>query len=266
MALFHKTIWLAVLLSSAAPAWAEEAKPVVPAEEREASVRTLKPGQIPLPLPRLAPRRKNYDPREEYRMPDFDPAWGLDKKIYDQAAASYEYWSRDLENNRFVAVVDLGQESSARRFYLFDLQANRMDNFLTTHGKNSDPKNDGIGREFSNEEDSLKSSLGQYVTLNAYVGEHGYSLRLRGLDDSNSNAEDRAVVIHSALYVSELNSAAGRSWGCLVLDPIISRAIIDRLKGGALIYVGSSYTPPPKKDSKKEKADGKGTVEVAKGK
>jgi hypothetical protein len=238
----------ALAISGSISVFAEESKPATPAavnDDAEPSVRKLGPGQIPLPLSRLFPRRKDYTARKEYRMPSFDSAWNLNREIYEKASLAYDSWSRDLENNRFVTVVDLGKKSSERRLFIFDLEANREDDLLTSHGKNSDPENDGIADQFSNEEDSLKSSLGNYLTLNSYTGEHGYSLRLRGLDDSNSNAEERAVVMHSAQYVSEISGQAGRSWGCLVLDPIISRATIDRLRGGSLIVVASSAPPPP---------------------
>lgn len=222
------------------------------AEEAEPSVRNLAPGQIPLPLPRRLPRRKDYAKRQEYRMPEFDPAWNLSREVYEKASLAYDYWSRDTEVNRFMTVVDLGKKSTERRFYVFDLEAGRVDELLTTHGKNSDPQNDGVANQFSNEEESLQSSLGTYLTLNPYTGSHGYSLRLRGLEDSNFRAEERAVVIHSATYVSELVGAAGRSWGCFVLDPIIVRATIDRLKGGSLMYVGTSAAIVEKKIEKKK--------------
>ncbi|MGZ3693002.1 MAG: murein L,D-transpeptidase catalytic domain family protein [Bdellovibrionota bacterium] len=245
-------LMLALACLTLSSAFGEEAPTPAPVEA-EPSVRKLAPDQIPLPLPRLLPRRKDYSKRKEYRMPSFDPSWNLSKEIYEKASLAYDYWSRDLENNRFVTVVDLGKKSSERRFFIFDLEANRMDDLLTTHGKGSDPENDGTAEEFSNEEDSLKSSLGNYITLNSYTGQHGYSLRLRGLEDSNSNVEERAIVIHSAPYVSELSGQAGRSWGCLVLDPIIVRATIDRLKSGSLIVVESSAPPPPPKKKIEEK-------------
>ena len=35
---------------------------------------------------------------------------------------------------------------------------------------------------FSNKPESLQSSLGFYITQNTYIGEHGLSLRMKGLE------------------------------------------------------------------------------------
>lgn len=216
-----------------------------PEDEKEpVAVEAEKP-LIPLPVARPLPRRQNYSRRREFRMPPFDPSWGLNQEIYEKAVRTYNQFARDFENNRFVTVVDLGIKSTERRFFLFDLLAHRVDDFRTTHGRKSDPKQKGVAENFSNEENSLQSSLGNYLTLNSYTGEHGYSLRLRGMNDTNSNVEKRAIVIHPAPYVSELAQEAGRSWGCLALDPTITRAIINRIRGGSLLVVDSSYVPEP---------------------
>lgn len=47
------------------------------------------------------------------------------------------------------------------------------------------------------------SSLGIYRCAETYEGKHGYSMRLDGLEPTNSLARERAIVIHSADYVSE---------------------------------------------------------------
>lgn len=246
MGIRHSALCLLLFALLPAVTLADEAQPPPAAEK------------IPLPEPRILPRRSDYSKkRKEYRMPEFDASWKLSKEIYEKAVLTYDYWARDLEVNRFVTVVDLGKKSSERRFYVFDLEAGRVDELLTTHGKGSDPRNSGVGNDFSNEADSLKSSLGTYLTQKSYTGSHGYSLKLAGIEDTNSNAFERAIVIHSAPYVSELSSEAGRSWGCLVLDPIISRATIDRIKGGSLIIVGSSAPLAPAKKPEEKKKDEK---------
>jgi hypothetical protein len=79
------------------------------------------------------------------------------------------------------------------------------------------------------------SSLGFYLTAETYNGEHGYSLRLDGLSSTNSNARERAIVIHAADYVAP-GEKIGRSWGCPAVEPRYHQQIIDELKEGALIY------------------------------
>jgi hypothetical protein len=173
-----------------------------------------------------------------YQLPAFQASWGLSKHLYDKAASFYQNRATSFSNKRYLTIVDFSHHSSKKRFFLFDLASGSVSRHLVSHGKNSDPNNDGIATEFSNTTNSNKSSLGFYQTLGTYRGANGYSLRLRGLDATNSNAEKRAIVIHPAKYVSEAKAKAGRSWGCPALDPKISRTIINKIKGGSILLIG----------------------------
>src|SRR3546814_16655006 len=74
----------------------------------------------------------------------------------------------------------------------------RMTAHHVAHGRGSDPTHCGWLQNFSNEYESLATSRGAYVTGDFYNGKYGYSLRLSGLDPTNSNALGRAIVVHSA--------------------------------------------------------------------
>ena len=56
----------------------------------------------------------------------------------------------------------------------------------------------------------------------------------------NDRARERAIVMHGAPYVSDdfvkANGRLGRSWGCPALRDGIAREIIDRIKGGGLVF------------------------------
>jgi hypothetical protein len=91
---------------------------------------------------------------------------------------------------------------------------------------------------FSNTMGSKMSSLGVYHTQATYNGKYGYSLRLLGQESTNSNAFERAIVMHPAIYVSDSEGRAGRSWGCPALDPKISVAVISKIKEGSLLLIG----------------------------
>lgn len=80
------------------------------------------------------------------------------------------------------------------------------------------------------------TSLGFYRTGKIYIGKHGPSLRLDGLSTTNSNARDRAIVIHGADYVQEEGRIQGRSWGCPAVAQNNRESVIERLKGGSLLY------------------------------
>src|SRR3546814_20976615 len=90
--------------------------------------------------------------------------------------------------------------SATARFHLIDFENGKVRNLLVAHGRGSDPKHSGWLQRFSNEPGSLATSDGAYLTGQGYVGEHGRSMRLTGLDPSTSTAADRAIVIQSAWY------------------------------------------------------------------
>ena len=123
----------------------------------------------------------------------------------------------------------------------------------TAHGSGSDPDHDGFADSFSNVSGSLKSSLGFYLTAEIYDGTHIHSMKLDGLmpDGSpngmaNTNARDRAIVVHEASYVDDTNMGIqGRSSGCPALDPDIEVAVVDRIHGGSLMYIATSPLDTP---------------------
>jgi len=136
--------------------------------------------------------------------------------------------------------VDFNQNSTRKRFYIFDTQDKRVETYYVAHGKGSEGEtDDGVADVFSNEEGSETSSLGIYRTLDEYVGGHGRSMRLQGLEPTNSNAYERAIVLHRADYVSEdfirQTGRIGRSNGCLAVEPSVGDQLIDKLKNGAYI-------------------------------
>jgi hypothetical protein len=137
-----------------------------------------------------------------------------------------------------VTVIDYSEPSTEHRLWVFDLaHARILFDELAAHGKNS---GDNQSIRFSNTPDSLMTSLGVFLTGDTYIGKHGLSLRLEGLEKGfNDNCMARAIVIHAADYVSDAIAAAkgriGRSWGCPAVRPEISRPLIETLRGGSLV-------------------------------
>lgn len=176
-------------------------------------------------------------PYRGYRPPAFKASWGLRKPLYLKAVAYYNKNIRQIRNSRFIAVADFKMRSNEKRLFILDLETGKMSRHLVSHGKGSDPDADGFPTLFSNDVGSFKSSLGFYLTLGTYQGRNGYSMRLRGLEKTNSNAEARAVVMHSAKYVNEKTGVVGMSLGCTAVDPVVSDDLINRLKGESLLLV-----------------------------
>jgi hypothetical protein len=97
---------------------------------------------------------------------------------------------------------------------------------------------------FSNEPHSNATSAGAYRTADTYAGAHGPSIRLEGLDPTNDNALSRAIVVHSAWYVSEQmighSGMLGRSQGCFAVATSSLPEIMARLAPGRLIYANQA--------------------------
>lgn len=139
-----------------------------------------------------------------------------------------------------IAIVDFSKPSSRRRLHLLDLKSGAVTSFLVAHGRGSDRDHDGAPETFSDAVGSHASSLGAFRADVRYVGGHGLSLKLDGLDPTNRSARERAVVLHSQWYVSdrivEQQGKIGRSWGCFVVDRSVIKALVDRLEGGGFLY------------------------------
>ncbi len=137
-----------------------------------------------------------------------------------------------------LMVIDYSKRSTERRLWVFDLKrAGLLFEELVAHGRNS---GDDRAVRFSNEPGSLMSSLGLFLTRDTYIGKHGLSLRLQGLEKGvNDNSLERAIVIHAADYVGEgiaqRSGRIGRSWGCPAVRPAISRKLIETVQGGVLL-------------------------------
>jgi hypothetical protein len=144
-----------------------------------------------------------------------------------------------------LAVIDYSLPSTERRLWVFDLvQRTLLFHELVAHGRSS---GEDRATYFSNEPDSLASSIGLYSTRESYVGRNGYSLRMDGLEPGfNDKAFDRDVVIHGADYVSNdfarVNGRIGRSHGCPAVPTAMARPVIDALKDGQLLFI---YYPDP---------------------
>jgi hypothetical protein len=139
-----------------------------------------------------------------------------------------------------LGIADFSLPSRTPRFYLLTLANGNASAHWVAHGRGSDPAHTGWLERFSNEPRSNATSAGAYRTEGLYTGSHGHSLRLTGLEPSNSNAAARAIVVHGAGYVSqqiiEQCGRLGRSEGCFAVAPSSLTEILTRLGPGRLIY------------------------------
>jgi hypothetical protein len=140
---------------------------------------------------------------------------------------------------RTLSVIDYSLPSTTPRLWVFDLaKRSLLFHVLVAHGQNTGGQ---YARHFSNREGSHMSSLGTFVTDGTYVGHNGYSLRLKGLDGGfNDRAEERAIVIHGARYVSRKFASAvgriGRSWGCPAVRPAVAKPLINTIRKQSMVF------------------------------
>jgi hypothetical protein len=178
----------------------------------------------------------------------FEPsAWagsrlgGIDSTVFSLAlrAADVAVRRGDADEPATLTIIDFSRPSTTERMWVYDLRTRTLlFEELVAHGRNS---GHNLTTAFSNEPESNKSSLGLYRTAEGYIGKHGYSLRLDGLEPGfNDRARERAIVVHGAEYVNALTAQAqgrlGRSLGCPAVRPEVASDIIDTIKGGGLVF------------------------------
>jgi hypothetical protein len=179
-----------------------------------------------------------YPPRSSEARVIVDPV--IDTRLLARARAAFERHRARLRNVDMVGIADFSKPSALPRFYLLDTYTGRVTSHLVAHGRGSDPDHSGWLRRFSNSMGSNASSNGAYVTGDFYYGRYGRSMRLSGLDYSNSNAHARAIVVHSAWY-AEPNQVAqhgrlGRSEGCFAMSYNSLQETLARLGPGRFLY------------------------------
>lgn len=173
--------------------------------------------------------------------PGFDV---LDAVLLDKAMTARRVHAADIQSHRYMVIIDYRQPSGSERFYVLDLQDKMTETLHVAHGQGSDPDHDGVADVFSNALNSRMTSLGAFVSGPTYYGRHGLSLRLKGLEDSNNKAEERAIVIHGASYVDPSRKIMGRSWGCPALSNTDAKRLIPLLKNGVFIYAAGDESTP----------------------
>ena len=166
-------------------------------------------------------------------------AHNLNPEVLKLAVTAYNKARlRGYDEKQVLTVIDYSKPSSEKRFWVFDLKQQKLlFNELVAHGRNSGAVK---ATSFSNQLNSLKSSIGVFATAETYSGSHGYSLRLLGLEPGfNDKAYERALVVHGAWYVNGAQAQTGRlgrSWGCPALNPKVVKPIIDTISDDTVIF------------------------------
>ena len=173
-------------------------------------------------------------------------ASGLDQMVFDKAVTGYynlKNAGKLSSKKSIISIADMSKSSSTKRLWVIDLDKKEVIlNTWVAHGKNT---GDDFATKFSNVNSSNQSSLGFYVTGEVYVGKHGRSLKLDGMDQGyNDHARDRAIVVHGASYVGQgtINALGrlGRSQGCPAVAPELSDKLINTIEGKTVLFINGA--------------------------
>ena len=167
------------------------------------------------------------------------PAPADNAALFARAEAALRQHVGSIMHDDVVGIADFSPASRAARLHLLDMRNRSEVSYLVAHGRGSDPQHTGYLHRFSNDPGSNCTSEGVYRTADYYVGAHGKSMRLQGLEATNNNAESRAIVVHGAWYVSEEmvreHGMLGRSEGCFAVAEAHLPDVLNRLGPGRLL-------------------------------
>ncbi|MGC4040691.1 MAG: murein L,D-transpeptidase catalytic domain family protein [Flavobacterium sp.] len=152
-----------------------------------------------------------------------------DKRIKEHAGKITEFLIDNPKyNSDIVFLADMKIMSGMNRFFIYDLKKGEViDKGLVAHGYGSET---GIKNtlKFSNTNNSNCTSLGKYSIGESYHGRFGKAYKLYGLDQSNSNAFSRSIVLHkySSMPYEEQIDPVCMSQGC----PMVNETYFKRIE------------------------------------
>ena len=170
----------------------------------------------------------------------FTQAEGAPKQsVMHVARSAYKKAKEDgITSSPIVTVIDYELSSNKPRMWIIDIENNEvLEKIHVAHGRAPVT----FIQILSNEHGSHKSSIGVFVAGQPYIGKHGRSIRLKGLEDGfNDNAYDRSIVIHKANYVHDYCPpdkirCNGRSHGCPAVSPESMKIVSSFVKPGNLV-------------------------------
>lgn len=163
-------------------------------------------------------------------------------KISQKIADLKTFLKESSYNSDKAFFLDFSIPSSKFRFFVIDLKTGKiLQKALVAHGDGSEDGKENGNLKFSNTDGSHCSSLGKYVVEEKYKGKFGMSYRLTGLDETNSNARNRAIVLHRLSCVPDLEQKEEicLSYGCPMVSDNFFKILeqhIDKSNKKILIY------------------------------
>lgn len=164
----------------------------------------------------------------------------IDPQLLARARAALDRHGPSLRYRDRIGIADFSKASREARFHIVDVASGRVESHRVAHGRGSDRGHTGWLEQFSNDVGSNATSNGAYRTADFYHGKYGLSMRLHGLDWTNSNALERAIVVHQAWYAEadmiDVHGKLGRSEGCFAFARDSHFEVMRTLGEGRMIY------------------------------
>lgn len=200
---------------------------------------TVKTAAVPMPEAPPPPVATPVEPATPVAN-GFTAPRGVRPELFQRAVAALQQHGSRVRQHDRIAIADFSLPSSRLRFHFVDLHNGAVRSMLVSHGIGSDPRHTGMLQRFSNEVGSEATCEGAFLAANYYVGQHQLSQRLIGLDPTNNNALDRAIVIHAAWYSNAdmvaKHGKLGRSQGCFAVGQNELDKLFSLLGEGRMIY------------------------------
>jgi L,D-transpeptidase-like protein len=157
----------------------------------------------------------------------------------DYHAEAKKFCKENKFNENYYFLIDLSVHSGKNRFYVYDFKKSKItDKNLVTHGA-CDHFEENLMKyskvKFSNTVDSHCSMKGKYKIGKRDYSSWGINVKywLKGLEESNKNAEERVVVLHSWTKIANKEifpNYSPLSWGCPAVSDLFMKKLDKKLK------------------------------------
>lgn len=167
-----------------------------------------------------------------------DPDGQVPPELLREALSQYKRFIRQIQNRDYLTVVDMGQHSSRKRFYLIELSTGVVWSTFIAHGRGSDLDDDGWATVFGSKPNMARTALGPFLAAEKYFGKYGASVRIDGLGTDNFNCRSRACRFSGSPGVQDLPVKQITNAGELEIPQKFGESVADVIKGKSFVYVG----------------------------
>ncbi|MBS9768022.1 MAG: murein L,D-transpeptidase catalytic domain family protein [Flavobacteriaceae bacterium] len=160
-------------------------------------------------------------------------------KLQEKTKEALFFCERKGLNTEYCILVDMGRHSGLYRLFVWDFKHQKsVKQGLVSHGCGNQPWGMTLSKDevkFSNTPDSHCSSKGKYKIGARAYSQWGIHIKywLHGLEQTNSNAVKRVIVLHSWDKVQEeerFPKGTPEGWGCPAVSNEMMRYLDEKLR------------------------------------